>query len=71
MLSQFSIFLFVDFSDAPGRNSCFAPEALWVCVAVAAPPVTPDVLLPDVNNATGSRDENINFPQHSLHHGQD
>lgn len=54
-----SLFLCFSRSLAPGQNSCFAPEALWVCVAVAMPPVTPAVLLPDV--AVGSHDKNIVF----------
>lgn len=45
-------------SLAPGQNSCFAPEALWVWVAVAMPPVMADVLFPYVN--TGNSKENNN-----------
>lgn len=47
-------------SLAPGQNSCFAPEALWVWVAVAMPPVMADVLFPYVNIATGNTKENNN-----------
>lgn len=36
--------------SCPWLEQLFAPEALWVCVAVAMPLVMPAVLFPDVNN---------------------
>lgn len=44
---SFSVFFEV---SRPWMEQLFAPEALWVCVAVVNPPVMPAVLLPDVNN---------------------
>lgn len=55
-------------SLAAGQNSCFAPEALFVCVAGVMPPVMPAVLFPVVNNPTGIHDGNILC---FLHHGQE